>query len=202
MAEPSSASQDPRFDALAQGRAKLQARQEALINQWAGSQDFYVQQAQRNFHNANEWQPDGFSMGVNPERFQEAITTLHSRNEWLADPQNTIAQINERSERLAAVAGEALQQAPVIDWRHTAMDDMPEYETEAWDRDDGEADDPTHYAGMMGSAPARLEIDTSDPDMGQGWQATLAALDARLEALLHDAPGQEPHHAQNQGREW
>jgi hypothetical protein len=42
----------------------------------------------------------------------------------------------------------------------------------------------------MGSAPDRIDIDTSDAEMGQRWQDQLAALDARLEQLVQ---GQGPH---------
>lgn len=35
----------------------------------------------------------------------------------------------------------------------------------------------------MGATPDRIEIDTSDPTMGQAWQDQLTALDARLAAL-------------------
>jgi hypothetical protein len=57
-------------------------------------------------------------------------------------------------------------------------------------------DYPTQYAGSMGSAPDRIEIDTSDSDMGQRWQDQLAALDARLEALAQETPAHQQHHEQ------
>ena len=80
---------------------------------------------------------------------------------------------------------EEYAQPPVVDWRHTAMDDLPELE-----HDTQEPAYPTPYAGMIGSAPDRVEIDTSDSDMGASWQQTLEHLQARLDALERDFPAQ------------
>jgi hypothetical protein len=57
-------------------------------------------------------------------------------------------------------------------------------------------DYPTQYAGSMGSAPNRIEIDTSDPEMGQRWQDQLAALDARLGAFVQEQTAHQQHHEQ------
>jgi len=55
---------------------------------------------------------------------------------------------------------------------------------------------PTQYAGMMGSAPERLEIDTSDTEMGQRWQDQLAALEARLGAVVQEQAAYQQSHEQ------
>jgi hypothetical protein len=81
---------------------------------------------------------------------------------------------------------------PVVDWRHTAMDDLPELE-----HDTHEPDYPTQYAGLMGSAPDPVDIDTSDPDRGPAWQQTIQQLQARLDALEQDVPAQEQAHDQD-----
>jgi hypothetical protein len=59
-----------------------------------------------------------------------------------------------------------------------------------------EVEYPTQYAGMMGSAPERLEIDMSDTEMGQRWQDQLAAFDARLGALAQEQTAHQQHHEQ------
>jgi len=57
-----------------------------------------------------------------------------------------------------------------------------------------EVEYPTQYAGMMGSAPERLEIDTSDTEMGQRWQDQLAALEARLGAVVQEQTAHQQNH--------
>jgi hypothetical protein len=73
-----------------------------------------------------------------------------------------------------------------------AYEDRPyeRLEDEAHWGDQQQVQYPTQYAGMMGSAPERIEIDTSDTEMGQSWHDQLAALDARLEQLAQE---QNPH---------
>jgi hypothetical protein len=53
--------------------------------------------------------------------------------------------------------------------------------------------------GAAAERDGRLEIDTSDPEMGASWQQTLEHLQARLEALARDVPDQ--HVAQEHNRE-
>jgi hypothetical protein len=73
---------------------------------------------------------------------------------------------------------------------------MSAADVDNWESDAREVEDPTQYAGMMGSAPERLEIDTSDMEMGQRWQDQLAALDARLGALAQEQTAHQQHHEQ------
>jgi hypothetical protein len=63
-------------------------------------------------------------------------------------------------------------------------------------------DYPTQYAGMMGSAPDRIEIDTSDGEMGADWHAQLEALDAQLDALAQDVERGERTHQQGHAQGW
>jgi hypothetical protein len=51
------------------------------------------------------------------------------------------------------------------------------------------------------SVPERLDIDTSDPEMGASWQQTLAQLQARLDAMEQGAPAVEraQDHHQDEG---
>jgi hypothetical protein len=58
---------------------------------------------------------------------------------------------------------------------------------------------PPPAARMMGSLPERIEIDTSDGEMGETWQAQLAALDARLSALMEQVGDQAQAHQQSHG---
>ena len=69
--------------------------------------------------------------------------------------------------------------------------------TEAYPNDDDEMLDverpyATQYTGMLGSSPGRIEIDTSDTDMGGRWQDQLAVFEARLDLLAQEADMQ--HH--------
>jgi hypothetical protein len=69
-------------------------------------------------------------------------------------------------------------------------------DVENWESEAREVEYPTQYAGMMGSAPERLEIDTSDTEMGQRWQDQLAALEARLGAVVQEQAAYQQSHEQ------
>jgi hypothetical protein len=58
---------------------------------------------------------------------------------------------------------------------------------------------PTQEAGRMGSLPEGMAIDTSDGEMGETWQAQLAALDARLAAVVEQVADQGHEHSQGRG---
>ena len=58
---------------------------------------------------------------------------------------------------------------------------------------------PTQEAGRMGSLPECMAIDTSDGEMGETWQAQLAALGARLAALVEQVADQGHEHSQGRG---
>jgi hypothetical protein len=56
-------------------------------------------------------------------------------------------------------------------------------------------------AQWLDSETLPIEIDTVDADMGQRWQAQLAALEARLDALTKDMEPHEQRHQQASGME-
>jgi hypothetical protein len=110
----------------------------------------------------------------------------------------TVQDVHQQEQQAAAEWAHAMNDPQAYHNLSTA--EQQAYEDRPYDALEDRAhgmqpDYPTQYAGSMGSAPDRIEIDTSDAEMGQRWQDQLAALDARLEALVQ---GQDPHRQHQQ----
>jgi hypothetical protein len=109
------------------------------------------------------------------ERWAYAVAHYHI-NEWATERQDLLAYLR-------------------ADWQEYAQPPDSMEEVAEWTRvlrcvnEAREGEDVTLHPEVPRISSARIEIDTSDADMGGRWTEVLAALDARLSTLTHETQG-------------
>ena len=124
------------------------------------------------------------------------------RQEWYAAEQRFAEQEQAFDENhIRRAAREPMSAADVDTWEHP-FEFPPVAEQQAYeDRLHNEREDRAHFGEETGrSLPYdAILVDTSNPEMEEGFQALLARLDQRLEALVHETDVEAQRIQQKQG---
>jgi hypothetical protein len=193
MAEPTQA------DQVRAGMERwLRYVQESHIDEWAADRKRLMQETQ------GAWQ-GVVDDPVHGDDLRESVALMQGLTQDLTqtnDSRDGMDVAIPPEDHLNAYRWEAERQADFAPFDLTEAEERA-YEDAVYDRREDVAhedrDYDTQYTGLMGSAPPdRIEIDTSDHDMGGRWTEQLAALEARLDALTRETQAQE----QTMGMEW
>jgi hypothetical protein len=181
-------------EAIRAGMIRWQAYVEDFhIDQWATERQELFDSLQA------DWQGHAQPLALSPEgsnylgEVEEWTRVLHSVNEA------------REGEDVAISPGAHLTYYAWAAERDADPGDIPpewedDFQVEPSRAEGMERDYETQYTGILGHAPERIEIDTSDHDMGGKWTEQLAALDARLDKLTRETQTHEQ--AQTMDREW